>query len=70
MDKNFRNIVLWFAEKYLIKEGMENLFAKVCFFKAHPLVNEIVLDYAINFVILKRDDFSNDIISPIEVTEK
>lgn len=46
---------------------MENLFAKICFFKAHPLVNEILLDYATNMAILKREDFSNDIINPIEV---
>ena len=67
MDNRFRTAVKWFTLKFLLKEEMENLFAKICFFKAHPLVNEILLDYATNMAILKREDFSNDIINPIEV---
>ena len=38
----------------------------MCFFKAHPLVNEQLLDYASSIAILSRRDFSNDIINPIE----
>ena len=45
---------------------MKTLFNKMCFFKAHPLVNEQLLDYASSIAILSRRDFSNDIINPIE----
>ena len=61
-------MVKYFAEKYLIKETKEDLFATVCFFEHHPKINRGLLDAAITETILSRPDFTNDIWSPQEVT--
>ena len=58
-------MVHYFAEKHLIKETKENIFAKVCFFQHHPKINKGLLDAAISKTILSRSDFTDDILSPI-----
>ena len=58
-------MVHYFAEKHLIKETKENIFAKVCFFQHHPKINKGLLDAAISKTILSRHDFTDDILSPI-----
>ena len=64
-SKEFRDVVPYFAEKHLIKETKENIFAKVCFFQHHPKINKGLLDAAISKTILSRRDFTDDILSPI-----
>ena len=66
-SKEFRDTVKDFAEKYFMKETKENIFAKVCFFEHHPKINKELLDGAISETMLSRHDFSNDILSPVEV---
>ena len=63
----FKEVVNYFAEKYFINETKENLFAKVCFFQHHPKINEDLFYAVISMTILSRPDFSNDILSRIEV---
>ena len=64
-SKEFQDVVHYFAEKHLIKETKENIFAKVCFFQHHPKINRGLLDAAISKTILSRSDFTDDILSPI-----
>ena len=60
----------YFAKKYFNdNERKDNVFAKICFFKAHPKINGEFLDYAVARGVLSRKDFSNDIINPVEVTK-
>ena len=66
-SKEFRDTVKDFAEKYFMKETKENIFAKVCFFEHHPKINKELLDGVISETMLSRHDFSNDILSPVEV---
>ena len=63
-SQEFQEMVKYFAEKYLIKETIENLFATVCFFEHHPKINRGLLDAAITETILSRADFTDDIWSP------
>ena len=64
-SQEFQEMVKYFAEKYLIKETIENLFATVCFFEHHPKINRGLLDAAISKTVLSRSDFTDDILSPI-----
>ena len=64
-SKEFQDVVHYFAERHLIKETKENIFAKVCFFQHHPKINKGLLDAAISKLILSRSDFTDDILSPI-----
>ena len=67
MNKEFRDMVNYFAEKYFNKVSKEDLFATVCFFEHHPNINGYLLQTAITETILSRPDFTNDIIIPKEV---
>ena len=67
MNKEFRDMVNYFAEKYFNKVTKEDLFATVCFFEHHPKINRGLLDAAITETILSRPDFTNDIWNPQEV---
>ena len=67
MNKEFRDMVNYFAEKYFNKVSKEDLFATVCFFEHHPKINRGLLDAAITETILSRPDFTNDIWNPQEV---
>ena len=67
MNKEFRDMVNYFAEKYFNKVTKEDLFATVCFFEHHPKINRGLLDAAITETILSRPDFTDDIWSPQEV---
>ena len=66
-DRNYISTVSYLADEYLIHESKENLFAKICFMKPHPMMNKQLLNAAIIRTILLRSDFSNDILNPIEV---
>ena len=65
MNKEFRDMVNYFAEKYFNEVSKEDLFATVCFFEHHPNINGYLLDAAITETILSRPDFTDDILSPI-----
>ena len=67
MNKDFRDMVNYFTEKYFNKETKEDLFSTVCFFEHHPNINGYLLDAAITQTILSRPDFTKDITIPKEV---
>eukprot|EP00091_Calanus_sinicus_P023264 TRINITY_DN7761_c0_g1_i2.p1 TRINITY_DN7761_c0_g1~~TRINITY_DN7761_c0_g1_i2.p1 ORF type:complete len:151 (-),score=33.57 TRINITY_DN7761_c0_g1_i2:171-623(-) len=70
MSTKFCNASRRFAEKYLIPEkNYHNLVALIEFFQAHPNVNEVLLDFAVTKTILAREDFSNDIPSPVIIDD-
>ena len=66
-DELYRDTVEHLAEKQLTIDSKEIMFAKICFLKSHPKLNKHLLDAAITKAILLRNDFSNDILNPIEV---
>ena len=66
-DRNYMSTVSYLADEYLLNESKEDLFAKICFMKPHPMMNKQLLNAAIIKTILGRPDFSNDILNPMEV---
>jgi len=66
-DNLFHTTVKKFAKKYLLKEKVDNLAAKIAFFVDHERVNKKLLNSAVTWTILKREDFSNDIPNPLQV---
>jgi len=67
ISKLFYTTVRKFAKKYLLKEKVDNLAAKIAFFVDHERVNKKLLNSAVTWTILKREDISNDIPNPLEV---
>ena len=66
-DNLYKATVDYLAKEHLIIDSKEIMFAKICFLKSHPTLNKHLIDAAITKSILLRDDFSNDILNPIEV---
>ena len=48
-------------------ENYNNLLANIMFYRQHPVVNEVLLDYAISQTLIKRTDTSLHVTSPLEV---
>ena len=44
------------------------VFPQISFFKEHDDVNEVLLEQAVTMAILSREDLSNDIPNPAEVS--
>ena len=45
-----------------------HVFPQISFFKEHDDVNEVLLEQAVTMAILSREDLSNDIPNPAEVS--
>ena len=71
MSKKFTEISAKFANQYLIPEKKyENLLSKIAFFKAHPDINEKLLDYAVTMTIISsKKEIAHEIPNPIEIDD-
>ena len=66
----FMSAVKYLAETHFKEnDKKDNIYLKICFFKPHPKINGEILDSAIAMGVLSRKDFSNDILSPVEVKD-
>ena len=70
LDIKFQKVVNFFAKKYLSGQNRNEFLASVKFFKDHPAINEQILDYAVTLAMGFHEDFSNDVLNPLEVNEE
>ena len=60
----------FFAKKYLSGQDRNKYLASVQFFKDNPLINEQILDYAVTLAMGYHEDFSNDVMNPLEMAQE
>ena len=70
LDIKFQKVVEFFAKKYLSGQDRNKFLASVQFFKEHPDINEQILDYSVTLAMGYHEDFSSDVINPLEINQE
>ena len=67
LSLNFRAAVSYLAREFLLGRRKQEFYGKICFLNSHPKINRQLLDYAVTSAVLSENDFSHDLLSPLEV---